>query len=404
MTQDARESHGETAELLVRSGVEIALAGGLRMLTARALADRTGLSPSALNYHLGGREGLVTQVLERALAASAAWRAARLAEISEEAGAPSWASPAGAIAAMIADRVGDFRAWSLLLAEFEAEAEDAPAVAAAVGQQVAAMADFWRAAAVELGEAPDAAEIWADLALGLTQLFLSPEPATSKLPWIVDATGRLQARLRRTPQTALVARGAGPAERLGATTYASEGARRLLEAALDMIVAKGADRLTLRGVAAAAGLSLAATTYFFRTRGELVAAAFHELHRQLGAQALQAPGGGGLARVTLEDGGEAAVWRVRAMEALLLASARDPSLASIARELRSTRGATSLGMLRSLGVEADGLDAFIFSTAVGGIVQRTRFSPPGQRREAMANGERAHLELIFGVERPAASD
>lgn len=399
MTQETRESQGETAELLVRSGVEIALAGGLRMLTARALADRTGLSPSALNYHLGGREGLVSRVLERALAASAAWRAARLAEIGQDAGAPSWASPAGVIAAMVADRVGDFRAWSLLLAEFEAEAEGegGPALREAVGGQVAAMAEFWRAAAVGLGETPAAAQVWADLAMGLTHLFLSQEPATSKLPWIVDATGRLQARLRRTPTASLTGRGAGPAERLGATTHASESARRLLEAALDVIVAKGADRLTLRGVAAAAGLSLAATTYFFRTRAELVAAAFHELHRQLGAQALQDPGGASLAGVTLEDGGEAAVWRVRAMEALLLASARDPSLASIARELRATRGATSIGMLQALGLEVDGLDAFIFSTAIAGIVQRTRFSPPGRRRTAMANGERGHLELIFGA-------
>jgi AcrR family transcriptional regulator len=401
MTQIAHEPHGETARRLVDAGVEIARDRGLAALTARALADHAGLSPSALNYHLGGRDVLVGLVLERTLAASAAWRAERLAATGEEAGAPSWVSPAGAIAAALSDRVDNFRCWSLLLAEFEAQAELDPAIRDAVGGQVAAMAEFWCAVATKLGEAPEAAAIWADLALGLTRLFLGDEPAAAKLPWIVDATGRLKARLGRAPITPLAERAAGPAERLNAKTYASDGARRLLDAALKVLAEKGADRLTQREVAATAGLSLAATTYFFGTKAELIAAAFNELHRQVGDQARALatanPDEVTLAHVALEEGGEGAVWRLRAMEALVLASARDSSLAPLARNMRATRGATSIGWLRSLGVEADRLDAFVFSTAMSGVIQRTRFSATGRRAAAMVEGERRLLGAAFGL-------
>jgi hypothetical protein len=105
----------------------------------------------------------------------------------------------------------------------------------------------------------------------------------------------------------------------------------------------------------------------------------------------------GLAGAILEDGGESPTWRVRAMEALQLASARDPSLAPTARELRATRGATSLRWLRSLGLEVDRLDAFVVSTTMSGVVQRTRFATPGQRRIALAEGQKRVLAELFGL-------
>ena len=125
-----------TAERLVMAGVEIARDQGLPALTARALADRAGTSPSALNYHLGGREALIERVLHEAREAAANWRAQQLAAIRDEGGgAPAWISPASILAAAIGDRVTTFRTWSLLLAEFEFEADagNIPALAQAIG-------------------------------------------------------------------------------------------------------------------------------------------------------------------------------------------------------------------------------------------------------------------------------
>jgi AcrR family transcriptional regulator len=399
MTEPMRELMGGTAERLIAAGVELAREEGLPALSARALAERAGASPSALNYHLGGRERLLEHVLDHAAQAARDWCAQRLADVSDEAGAPAWLSPAGAMAAIIGDRVTAFRTWTLLLAEFEiqAEAGDSAALSARLGQQNAATDRFWRDVALALGEDADRAAIWSDLAIGLTQLLLSDEPVAVKAPWIVDSANRAHARMLGQVPGPLPERPLGAAERLSGEAPVGDSARKLLDAALRIIAEKGADRLTQRDVAAGAGLSLAATTYFFRTKADLVSAAFHELHRQVSAQALAASGAdqtilGG----TLEDDGERAAWRVRAMEALQLSSAREPSLSPIARELRATRGATSIVWLRAQGLQVDRLDAFVFSTAMSGAIQRTRFAPPGRRRTEIAESQTRLLSTLFG--------
>lgn len=399
MTQPIPDSIGGTAERLIAAGVELARAEGLPALSARALAERAGASPSALNYHLGGRERLLEHVLDHAIHAAAAWRAEKLAGIADETGAPAWVSPAGVLAALIGDRVTTFRRWSLLLAEFEAQAEAGEnALADRLGAEILATDTFWRDAARAVGTTAEHAAVWSDLAIGLTQLLLSEEPMAVKAPWIVDSVNRANARLQGYAPRPLPERAMGAVERLIGDAPASESARKLVEAALHVIAEKGAARLTQREVAAAAGLSLAATTYFFRTKADLVAAAFHELHRQVSAQALAASQGTRtLVGSTLDDDGDRAAWRVRAMEALQLTSARDASLAPIARELRATRGATSIVWLRSQGLEVDRLDAFIFSTAMSGAVQRTRFSSPGGRNAALIESQTRLLRCLFGA-------
>lgn len=398
MPQPSRES--SAPDRLVDAAVEIARARGLAALTARALSERTGQSPSALNYHMGGRDALVALIHRRALEASAAWRAERLAELAQDSGAPSWSSPAGAISALIDDRAGRFRSWGLLLAEFESLAETQPALAADARSEIVAMTEFWRHAAHALGESDEvAALVWVDLAMGLSQMFRDEDAASQRLPWILDAASRVAARLRAETITPAPDRHAGAEELLHAQAPTSDGARRILEAAIRVLAERGADRLTQREVAAAAGLSLAAVTYFHRSKADLVAAAFHELHRQISAEALampDKPGGTRLAQATLEVGGDAG-WRLRAMEALQLAAARDPSLAPIVRSLRTTRGATSIGWLRSQGVEADRLDAFVFSTTMSGVVQRTRLGAAGDRRMAMEVAEKRLLSRLFGL-------
>ena len=398
MTQ-AMESMGGTAERLIAAGVELARAEGLPALSARALAERAGASPSALNYHLGGREHLLEHVLDHATRAAATWRAEKLAGIADEAGAPAWISPAGVLAALIGDRVTTFRRWSLLLAEFEVEAEaGGNALSDRLREEIAATEAFWRDAALAVGTSAEHAGIWSDLAIGLTQLLLSSEPVAVKAPWIVDSVNRLNARLLGYAPRQLPERPLGAVERLSGDAPAGESARKLIEAALHVIAEKGAARLTQREVAAAAGLSLAATTYFFRTKADLVAAAFRELHRQVSAQALAAAEGTRtLVGSTLDDDGGRAAWRVRAMEALQLTSARDASLAPIARELRATRGATSIVWLRSQGLEVDRLDAFVFSTAMSGAVQRTRFSSAGARNTALTESQNRLLRCLFGT-------
>lgn len=391
----------QTADRLIAAGVDIARQEGLAAVTARSLAVRIGVSPSALNYHLGGREALVGHIANHALAAAAHWRTARREELADETGAPAWLSAVGGMAAIVGDRVSAFRTWSLLLSELEIEADAKQDVVLArkLGDDAIATTTLWAEAASLLGEPPEKAEVWADLCGGLVQLLLGDEAAAAKTPWIVDAADRARARLHRTPITPIVERSTGAFERLTAPAPTSEGASRLIEAALLVIADKGAERLTLREVAAAAGLSLAATTYFFQNKAGLVSAAFHELHRQVREQALAEAGNAGrtMLRSALEDEDETRSWRVRAMEALQMSSARDVSLAPLAREFRATRGATSILWLRAMGLEVDRLDAFVYSTAMSGVVHRTRFASAADRREAVAEAEKRLLGELFGV-------
>lgn len=60
-------------------------------------------------------------------------------------------------------------------------------------------------------------------------------------------------------------------------TIATDPGRRgahILDAALTVIAGEGSDALSMRRVAAASGVSLAQVQYYFRTKAELVAAAF----------------------------------------------------------------------------------------------------------------------------------
>ena len=68
--------------------------------------------------------------------------------------------------------------------------------------------------------------------------------------------------------------------------------------------------------------------------------------------------------------------------------------------LASTRGATSLGILRASGVEdADGLDAFLWSTLMGAVFHRARLAPAEAQADVVAAGD-ALLPVVFEAARP----
>ena len=312
--------------------------------------------------------------------------------------AAAWSSQAARMAAAMMRALDDLRPWLLLMSDFWGEAE---AGFAEHGEDVAAEAaawtDHWRAAAQAGGARGEAAEAFAYLAQGLVDLLMGEPDAAVRAAWIIDPLARLEARLSRAP---LAGAAPDPAVRLLADAPSAEGARKILAAAIAVIGERGVARMTQREVAAKAGLSLAATTYFFRTKSDLVRAAFHELHRQVRLQVLEGqerrlnwPTLG--ADLLINQAG-----RVRALSALVRAAARDPALRPLAEENRATRGATSLGILRASGVEdADGLDAFLWSTLMGAVFHRARLAPAEAQADVVAAGD-ALLPVVFEAARP----
>lgn len=383
----------DSALQLVEAGWRIALEEGLGAVSARTAAARAGAAASAVNYHFGDRAGFLRRIQAQALDEAGREREALLLSLSR---GPRWSSLADRMTLLVAERLEAGRLGFVLLGEFEIEAEVGGdlELQAAAGRGGEAEFAFWRETALLLGAGDADANGWAGLAVGLcTLLHVEPDAGERQL-WLAPAFRRLGARLGRTAIDPVPA-GLAPDEALPEREHANDTARRIVEAAIAGIADRGVSRLTQRDVAARAGVSLAATTYFFRTKADLVEAAMVELHRQVRAEVLASADDTGVATVMAPTGGFSA--RVRALGALQLAAAREPALQPLAAAVRATRGATSMRMLRRQGVnDADGLDAMVWSTVMSGLIGKLRFAAPAER-EAVFGAMRDALQArLFG--------
>ncbi len=276
------------ADRLTEAAFELACEQGFAELSARSLAARTGGSPSAINYHFGGREQLLLAVHAELGRRMEAARADALARCLEQ--MPAWVELPDMVAALLQMRLGEQRKILALRDELELEVSTGrePQLRPAAEQEVAQERQFWCGLARQFDAGPVAAEAWADLALGLTGLLLCETDPAARSAWITTPTARLHARLGRQPIVPSVTRNAAARASIDAfareRAQTNETALRILDATLSTIARKGADRVVQREIAARAEVSLAAVTYFFRTKHDLITAAFAEHCRRLRSQ------------------------------------------------------------------------------------------------------------------------
>lgn len=373
---------------LVDIATSIAVESGPAALTARALAAAAEASPSAVNYHFGGRDGLMLEVHRALRQRRAAWREARLAE------APAAAAWPGLLAAVF-DLSVTRRGETLALLEFEALAgAQAPELGEAVRAEHRDQLAFWTSMA---GGRPEAAYVWSRFALTAVRFALLDDGAQA-LTWLAPSLLRMAERMegRSTPSaTPWLAEAEPP----GSLPARPAGAQRLLAAALEIIGRQGLHAVTLRSVAEAAGLSLASTTYFFETKADIVLAAFAQLRDGMSVVALSGgmEGPAGFTRVLLSREGEMR-WEIRAMQALFLAGARNPDLREVALSLRRLSGQTSAAWLaRNAVTPTDRLDAFVWSTFGMGVQEALSHLPPAERRAAMDLSTTLAGQAVFGI-------
>lgn len=382
---------------LAQLGFEIAVTGGLGALSARSLAERLQASPSTMNYNFGNRERFLAAVQKQAIARAQRWRD----EISKtlRAAAP-WTTTADIFLAAIQNRLSQARLLQMLLFEFAAEADICPPLLEDALAEAKADDRFWRSIADRMDE--DEATVWSDLSAGLRLIFGPELDATARSLWIGGVLRRLTHRIeRRRPIPIQWPQTPDATERLQAAAPRSETAAKVIQAALHVIADKGAARMSQRDVAAVAGVSLASVTYCYRTRADLIAAAFAALHGQLRQAVL---GKASLAPDPLNwsdqvfDNAGNFDWRVRALRELIIMSARDAALLPIVDNIRRSRGATSISLLRQSGLaDADQLDAFLWSALMRGISERLRFVAPALRRSAFEAAIKGHLARVFDV-------
>jgi DNA-binding transcriptional regulator YbjK len=179
-----------------------------------------------------------------------------------------------------------------------------------------------------------------------------------------------------------IARDSNRTPRPRAGTPRPRGAARreaLLEAVLRIVAEVGADAVTHRRVAEAAGLPLASTTYWFDSKEHLLTAALelaadrdverlHALAAELGGDA-----GTVEAIVTaivepLNEGLQASRGSLMATYALLLEAARRPALRAVARRWTDAYMETIGGLLEAAGSTRPREDAQLLLGAADGLL------------------------------------
>ena len=382
----------QAAEAIIETAQAVALECGVGTLSARTVAQRAGLSPSAVNYHLGGREGLIRALWLRIRDEFQRWSEARRDSLTTL--PPDLVS----LPALVASLVGDLAAqpWALAMAEFREIHGRAPDLAEAGDLDWLSMESFWKQILERL-ETPDhARQAWHIFALGALSLALVDADPAVRAVWLARAAHRLAKRLagaRRFEPSHHEDAGLPVIDRL----EQADGRRRIIETSIRLIGERGVADLTHREVAAAAGLSLASTTYFFKSKNEIVIEAFRELHRRVFerlASSTPRPMSS-LSNLLLTKAGDPH-WEVGAMSALYTAAAREQALRPFALDLRRIRGIGSLRWLPTQGVVgADRTDGFIWSLIIGGLFQAALLLPKRRRRAFLDRTSKQLLESIF---------
>ncbi|HLG87174.1 MAG TPA: TetR family transcriptional regulator [Alphaproteobacteria bacterium] len=388
----AKGNTRQPAEGIIATAADLVSISGVGALSARAVAQQAGLSPSAVNYHLGGREGLIRALRLRTRDEFQKWTETRFEALN---GLPSdLLSPPSLIAGFIGDLA--MQPWAVAMIEFRELHGREPELGDAAEVKWLSMEALWDRLLERFHVDDNVEECWRILALGAFSLALVDTDALVRSVWLSQVVHRTAERLagrrrfdRVEPQEVQFP-AVAPSEQ-------PEGRRRIIETSIRMIGEQGVADLTHRRVAAAAGLSLAATTYFFKTKNEMIFEAFRELHRRAFARLASSNprAANSLSNLLLNKNGDPH-WEVGAMTALYTAAARDPALRPFATDLRRARGIGSLRWLAGQGVTGlDRTDGLIWSLIVGGLFQAALLVPKRQRRTFVDRTSKRLLQTLF---------
>jgi TetR/AcrR family transcriptional regulator, regulator of biofilm formation and stress response len=188
----------------------------------------------------------------------------------------------------------------------------------------------------------------------------------------------------------------------------------ILQATLDVIAAHGTDGVTHRAVAAAAGVPLSATTYWFTSRDDLLEnalrfAAHGEIERlerlvfELASQELTAAEWARALAAALAGQLDAYRERQLALFELALESARHPALRPEAQQVRATHLRLAEMGARAAGSDDPRADAPIIVATVAGLMFDQLAAPVRDFEGDLLRPalERLFERLVAGVQQPA---
>lgn len=334
---DEFHDKAHAAQPIVTVALEMIAAHGLTELTLRPLAEKVGLSLTALTQRMGSKEQLVAQVVASAMGQDELFRARWLDHL--RAMAPAVAGMRALLAATILDDwVVNHRSLVCLLIDLVQDAGLHDSRSPALERWLEAVGLFWAEVLFDDAEQAEAALGYVLDEAGFT-LFAHANPAYRMLRAL--CLHRLTGGLYPQPGEDV---GKGPhlehwiAALEPEQTYPDTPDRSkrgsIAAQAGRLIVTRGLEALTHRSAAAAAGVPASTVAYHFGTRDDLMVAALHAVvtnFRQGLAENSDAPRPFHANFSLSRD-------LVRATSIIAIAAARHPGLAHHALDMRRRRG------------------------------------------------------------------
>lgn len=398
-----------TPRRLVEAVLDVWQKEGHAGVSARNLSHMADAPASAISYHFGGLEQLLSVAQDASIRAATEWcdlqRKVLLAGPKLD---PAALGPF--LAALIDDWCGAERRLALAWREGQLLAARNSTFESAVQAWRAMWRDFWTDVLDHFNLVR-----FADV----TSQFFDGETTLHLIRWqrTIDRACLDELCLGWTAW--LLGKPAGPGHwrafaRAEAARrrprLAEEGplARQIGSAAADLLGREGAGAVTHRAVAREAGATLGTVTYHFRTTAELLQAAFDAIYRSVTVESpMFVPDQGPIAMEMMRENirgfarEELAPARLLALDELMGAAARDASYLPFAAVLRYFRGETSgahLARVEGIRSPFTDLDAALFSIWSQGLRRSILASPTDERNRAAAES----VDTLFALIRDPA--
>jgi AcrR family transcriptional regulator len=344
-------------------------------MSARSIGEHAGVPPSGIYHHFGNLEHLYLSAQAHARSRAADWCASHLTALAAAGTMPASHLPT-LLAVLIDDWAEGQRQIAFAWRECIMSASREPGFVIELEAWRSMWEQFWF----------DVCDLCGRAEFGqLTTLFFYNESLFHLMRWkrVLDRAGLqdlctgwgqwLEAGLTKEGTWRRIAREES-IRTMPSLPVLGELSGRIAVAAAAILRRDGLPSLTHRAVATESGLTLGVVSHNARTSADLVRAAFEMVYREATAAAIISP-----ARLDLTDdqivealiGFQGGAGSLLALDELLLAVARDPSLSGFIPQLRYMRGRTSAALLPALANSQTGspLDHALLSAIFSGLRQ-----------------------------------
>lgn len=374
----------------------LVIEGGIGSLTMRSVADQAGVTPPAVVYHFGNRDKLLLATLGALRhRLGEAYRGIATALAAQDAAGIDAHAMVCAALIELAETQGRAFTASDDLARALAVTAEGQAASALMTQVYDDGETFWRSLPGITSLEEGMQILCVAVASGLISYLNLETDGLRRNAIIVQLVTRLFARLRGEGVTLIaVPSGLIPLEQ----DVRPDGKQQIVEATIRLAGRLGIAGLTHRNIASEAGLSAAATTYFYPTKDDIVI----DAARLVQARAIdlvlagEAPPPEFMSRITLDENGEERA-DLAALTAFMSAAASQPDLGALAETFRQIRGLAAVRWLRARGYQAvDRVDGILWSSATTSLTQRALLLPVAQRAGVLDRTSEAWLARLFG--------